>query len=372
MAGPSEPTVPAARAVTAFGLDSDWTWPAGHLDDGSWSALVRAVVSHRIVGLLAAAVRAGVVVVSGPQREELRLLADQWMSSNLVLERFALQVHEALAERAVEHRILKGLALAHGWYREPDERVFGDIDVAVPSSAIVAAIEVLERSVGRRMEPELNRGFDREFGKGATMKSATGYEIDVHRTLVWGALGLTVVTDDLFADATPFELGGVTLFGLGPAATFLHSCYSAVLGDIPPRLAALRDVAQTMPRDSVGVEAVLEMADRWQARLVVATAVERMVDTLRPTQPNDLVEWAAAYRPRATERALLRSHLMPGGTYARRVAAVAIIPGVGARWRYLRSTTVPSREYLASRNFTWSTHVKRSLRFADPRRHLTT
>jgi hypothetical protein len=189
--------------------------------------------------------------------------------------------------------------------------------------------------------------------------------------LVWGALGLTVMTDDLFADPTSFALGGESLSALGPAAAFLHACYAAVLGDIPPRLIALRDVAQTLPRDDALAEQAIEMAARWQAGLVVATAVRRTLETIGVRLDGPVVEWAAHYQPTWGERALLRSHLMPGGTYARRVSAVAIIPGVGARARYVRASARPSREYLSSRNFTWSTHVRRSLRFVDPRRRVS-
>jgi hypothetical protein len=342
--------------------------PASPLVDRLWSELLRTATSHRIVGLLAAAVRSGALPTSPAQREALAPAVDEWMTSGLLLERFAIEVHGALRDGGVDHRFVKGLALAHGWYPDVGDRVFGDIDVVVSSPQIGRAIEVLERRVGPRMEPELNRGFDAEFGKGATMKSADGLEIDVHRTLVWGALGLTVDSNDLFEDEIEFEVGGVTLSGLGPAATFLHSCYSAVLGDIPPRLSSLRDVAETLPDDESTVEGAIAVAARWRASLVMAIAVRRMCDALRPTGSHPLFEWARRYQPVGAERALVHAHLMPGGTYARRVAAIAVVPGAGAKWRYARATAWPSREYLDSRNFSWSTHVKRSVRFADPRR----
>jgi hypothetical protein len=320
--------------------------------------------------LLSVVVRTEQLVTTSEQRDQLEPIVDQWMSSNVALEQFALDAHSVLDRHQIDHRFLKGLALAHTAYERPDHRVFGDIDLAVPSDQIDETIVVFSDVHGPRVEPELNRGFDREFGKGATFRSADGNELDVHRTLVWGALGLTVTTDDLFTAATRFEVGGVTLEGLGAEATFLHSCYSAVLGDVPPRLTAMRDVVQTLPSESA-VERVLDTARRWQATLVVATALRRAQAELRVELDHPLAAWADRYEPSRRERALLHSHLMPGGTYARRVSAATVIPGRAAKVRYLRATVWPSKEYLSSRDFTWSRHVKRSLRFADPRRWLS-
>jgi hypothetical protein len=359
---------PAALAIAAHGLASRWTFPAAPLDEHSWSALLTAAISGRLLGLLADATRTGTLVTTAEQRAQLSGTADRWLSSNLGLERLALVVDDALSAAGVPRRYLKGLRLAHTVYSRPDLRVFGDIDLAVPSAHIVEAIEVLSRTVGPRMEPELNRGFDREFGKGATLKAPDGNEVDLHRTLVWGALGLSADNDDLFVESTPFEVGGRRLLGLDPDTTFLHACYTAVVGDNPPPHVALRDVAEVLASSTVDLDRMLAIAEHWRARAVVALAVRRTWDGLELTIDHPLVDWARTYEPAPFEQLLIRSHLMPGGTYARRVSAIAVLPDVGARVRYLRATALPSREYLASRDFTWGRHVRRSLGFLRPRR----
>lgn len=355
------------RAVAAHGWPAEWTWPDAPLDPVAWSALLGEVQHHRVVGLLAAAVRDGALLVTAEQRATLAPFVTRWMAGALALERLALHAHAVLAEAGIDHRFLKGVALAHVAYGSPDLRVSGDVDVAVASADVVRAIELLEAAIGPRMEPELRPGFDREFGKGATFKAPTDDELDLHRTLVWGALGLTVDERALFAEHRTFSLAGTSLPALGPAATFVHACYSAVLGDVPPRLAAIRDVAQTMPDDEGTAAHAVALARSWRAGLVVATALRRVQALLRPIRPHPLFAWAERYAPPLAERALLRAHLVPGGTYARRVAAVAVIPGLGARARYVRASVAPDRAYLAARGLTVSTHLRRSLRFLDPR-----
>lgn len=326
------------------------------------------VPTHRLVGLLAEVVRSGALPVSSAQHAEVSELVERWMVADLALERFALDVHEALRHHQIDHRFLKGLALAHRWYERPDLRVFGDIDVTINAADIPTAFDLLAEVAGPRMEPELRPGFDVEFGKGATFKSAIGNELDVHRTLVWGAYGLTVVPADLFDAPTSIRVASVELPVPAPGVVFLHACYSAVLGDVPPRLVALRDVVETLPRDEPTAARAIELATRWRARAVVALAVRWAQETLLVDLDGPLADWARAYRPSPSERLLLRSHLMPGGTYARRVSAVAVVPGMGPRLRYLRALAWPDRTYLDARGFSWATHVKRSLRFADPRR----
>src|SRR5205823_390216 len=124
----------------------------------------------------------------------------------------------------------------------------------------------------KRSVPELRPGFDRRFGKEAMLR-CRGLELDLHRTFVEGALGITLARDSLFFDPQPIELGGISLQCLGPAAALLHACYAATVGDWPPRLIALRDVAQLVIAGVVPAREIVELAARSRARAVVARAV---------------------------------------------------------------------------------------------------
>jgi hypothetical protein len=64
--------------------------------------------------------------------------------------------------------------------------------------------------------------------------------------------------------------------------------------------------------------------------------------------------------PRREER-LLQSYLTTARSYRRALAALAVIPGVRARFRYARAIAVPSAAYLESRGWTKRRHVRRGL-----------
>ena len=49
---------------------------------------------------------------------------------------------------------------------------------------------------------------------------------------------------------------------------FLHSCFHAALGDNPPRLLALRDVAQVLLDGRLDLHLVRALAASWQADAV--------------------------------------------------------------------------------------------------------
>ena len=99
---------------------------------------------------------------------------------------------EALEKAGIAHRVLKGHAWAHTVYPDPSWRAFGDVDLLVGTDDSDRAVEVLESTGVRRTLPEVRPGFDRRFGKDATLLSASGREVDLHRLLVAGPYGLWV------------------------------------------------------------------------------------------------------------------------------------------------------------------------------------
>ena len=105
----------------------------------------------------------------------------------------------------LDFRVLKGSAVAHIDFPDPGLRSFGDVDMLVRAGDFGRAVGVLETMGGRRRVPELRPGFDRRFGKGAVIKLPSDLEIDLHRTFVAGALGMTIDLDSLFKRKTPLH-----------------------------------------------------------------------------------------------------------------------------------------------------------------------
>jgi hypothetical protein len=179
---------------------------------------------------------------------------------------------------------------------------------------------------------------------------ADGIQVDLHRTLAAGPFGLTVEPETLFAGAEPVRLGTHELLALDPECRFLHACFHAVLGDFPPRLTSLRDVAVLARTGRVDLRRARELARRWRAGIVVASAVATTWTTFRLRRTAD-VEWAFTYAPSRYERHALAAYLGAGRSYARQmVAALPAIRGLGPKVSYAAALLFAEGHYVAGRD----------------------
>lgn len=355
------------EAVAAYGLRSRHELPAATLGADVARTLVQDAESHRLLGLLTAAVRAGALSLDDDTLAVLDPLERSWLAHDLRLERLLLRARARLRAEGVASRVLKGVALAHTVYREPSMRVFGDVDLLVPSDRLRDAVGALEDELATtRVQPELRGGFDERFGKEVLLRP-DGLELDVHRVFVEGAWGLTIDTADLFAPPYRFGLGGEDLEALPMPQRLLHACYAAALGDWPPRLASLRDVAQLVVSERPNLVDVLLMARRWQCEAVVARAVAGAWERLALTDRAPIVDWAEQFAPSRRDRLLLAAHEGPARAFTRHAAALVVLPGVRDRVSYATAVALPSHEYLRSRGMTVGSNLTRVWHRCRPR-----
>jgi hypothetical protein len=351
-----------ADAVAAYGLRS--AHEGGGLDGrpDQFAVLVRECEQHRLLGLLARAVHDGALDPAPEDRAELEVLFQSWLGHDVRVERVLLRARACLWRAGIPSRALKGVALAHTAYPDPAVRVFGDVDLLVPSGRMTEAVDALQREFATtRVQPELAPGFDDRFGKEVMMRCGD-VELDVHRIFVEGALGLTIDTDELFAPPMRFALGGMELEALPMPQRLLHACYAAALGDWPPRLVSLRDVAQLVLYEQPNLVDVLMMARHWQCEVVVARAVTTAWERLQLLDRPPIVEWAARYAPSRRERVLLAAHEGSGRAFSRHLAALLVLPGPAARLAYARAIAFPQPAYLRARGMTVGSHASRALR----------
>lgn len=349
-----------AERLARRGLTDDPLPVLGALDDVAWRRLVDDAERHRLVGLLAVTARRGELELTAPRFDELARREEAWQAHALQMERLLLRTVQLLDADGVPARVIKGPALAHTAYADPGERTFGDIDIVVAGSDLPRARHTLVAELGAAdLLPELRPGFDAEFAKDVLLRLDL-CEIDLHRTLAAGPFGLRIPVAELFDDPTTFALGSATLATLPPAATLLQVAYNAVLGDVPPKLASLRDVAmvaRSLQPDLADVDALTR---RWGAGAVVRHAVTTAWRTLDlPRTP--LLTWAEELRPTVLDRQLLRASVAERRSYMRHLAALATVPGVGAKRRYLTAILQPGPEYLGARGWTRRSHLTRAL-----------
>jgi hypothetical protein len=139
-------------------------------------------------------------------------------------------------------------------------------------------------------------------------RMASGFELDVHRTLVLGPFGLAIDLDDLFAGREAFEVGGRTFDALDRSRRFVHACLHAALGRSRSRLVPLLDVAMTAPHTVGDLAAAVALVRRWQADAPVLAAIEAARGRLAWSPSDDLVGWLERLDPTARQRRWLAGY----------------------------------------------------------------
>ena len=358
--------------VAAFGLASRRSLSGLTVHKYAWTEFLSQCEEHRVLGLLAHAVRAGAVELEEYQVEALNSTLRTWLVHDLFVERSLLQSVDVLDAVGIPSRVLKGVALAHTVYEDPALRLFGDIDLLVGGADFSrAAAALMEGLAATRELPELRPGFDDRFGREILLRW-NGVEVDLHRTLVDGPFGLSIPPADLMAGPRSFVVGGRTLQGLSDPVRFVHACYASVLGDWPPRRIAQRDVAELLVGSQLAgtIEAasVLETATRWRAAPVVALAVRRTVGDLGLEASHPIIDWALAYRPSLSDRTFLAAYRGPARGYTSQALSVFALPSWRDRRDFLAAILRPSREYVDARGFRRGDRLRKALGLQVARR----
>lgn len=339
-------------AVAAYALPSGTrTLPDRPIDEQRWPEVLRVARTHRLTGELLAAVHDQALPVTPAQARQAQAIHRSALVRVLHLEQALVAMVEQLSAEDIEVRVLKGPAVAKLDYQRPELRSFIDVDILVHPARIDRAVRYLVSSGFQRTLAEPRTGFDRQFDKGVTLRSTSGYELDLHRTFVLGPWGMRVAIEDLWDGGTGFEIGRRRMRALSGINRFLHACYHAALGNWPLRLGSLRDVAEMLPTAEREHHAVLQRASDWGVEAIVASAIHDTTRLLGLDVAGDLVAWAKRYVPTARDEAWLALHTHAGKTFtAQALATVPTIPGLADKLRYLRALALPDSAYTRGRH----------------------
>ncbi len=312
--------VRTVERLAAHGLDRDPE--AIEIADSDADAYIAEVEKHRLSGVAVLALAEGSATASNEVADRLIALHDEIMGQTLRVEITAIRVSQLLVDAGIDHRLLKGPALAHTIYLDPAVRSFRDVDMLVPSTEIDRTVDLLTSQGAIRAQGELRPGFDRRFGKSVTMK-LDGVEVDLHRVLSPGPFGVWMKPDDLFLLPESIMIGGAEIPVLDRTDNLLHGCYHAALGQAEPALSNLRDIALLAGSSNelgFDVERFDQTVDRWQGRAAVARAVRLVTQRLSVELPSELNRYAKLSLS-ADERAAIEPYLIDG--HAGRFGALA-------------------------------------------------
>jgi hypothetical protein len=195
-------------------------------------------------------------------------------------------------------------------------------------------------------------------GKGATMLLVDGVEVDLHRLLVWGPLGVRLPAGDLWRNGRTFSIGNHLLGALGLEETLLHACSHLVVAGWRRGL-SLRDVAQLLIRPDLDTERVCGLARRWGIESVLATGLLLASTELGLRVEVPVLDWAAGYPTTWRDQLWLRVGRPDQPVAAVESAAVLVeLPGPAERRMLLRATLRPAPG-------TWRTPSQRVGRLAQ-------
>lgn len=337
-------------ALAAWRLPgADRPLPGRCLQDREWEHLHEEVDRQRLWGLLGAAASAGALPATDRQAARAEAIHRQAMRSVLELEAMAVTAHDLLAGAGIPVRLLKGLAVAHLDEAEPSLRCFNDVDLLVAGEHIGEAVRLLDDAGYERDLPERRRGYDQRFAKEVTLTGPRGREIDLHRTLADGGLGLAIAVDDLWREPEVVVLAGRTLAAVDADLRLLNACYGALLGDPVPRLVLLRDVGLLLGGGKLDVDRVVATAQRWHGDAVVAAAVRLAAATFNASGW-PLLDWAQSHVPSRRAERLLRCYRSQGGSNTQVLLSGLLAPiGWAPRAAYARALAFPSRDYELAR-----------------------
>lgn len=297
---------PTGRWLLARGLPTLRDAPTAPLSDVSWTALRQACTQHGLDGLLVAAVAAGEMPATSDQREHAAATEVRLTNQRMAYEASVLPILDELASKGIDVRVLKGAAVARLDYPDDQMRSTSDLDLLVKGSQIRAAVAALVEAGGRWTNPEPAPGYLEGVGKGATVL-IEGMEVDLHRLLGWGPLGIRLDPAMPWGRAQPFDLGPRRCLALGREERFLHACQHLVLlGAIRAR--EVRDVAQIASHPEFDERFAIATAERWGTQVVVAQAVllaERELAVPDGVMP--LTRWARALKPPLLDRLWTRA-----------------------------------------------------------------
>jgi hypothetical protein len=332
--------------------------PAPDRDD-----VLNAVTEQRLTGLAIESVHSRALELTEHQLDDLFERHEDQLAVDLRLERLLCDAGGLLDDAEIEYRVLKGPLLAHTVYGNPSLRSFGDIDLLVTGRDFDRVVDLFADVGFRRRFVEPRRGFDARFSKGACLEGDDGLEIDLHRTLAPGPFGMMLGRADLMhRPAHEFSLGGRTLAGLDRGLAFLHACFHATLGNHPPRLVPLRDIAE-LARAGFDEVAVMELATSVQCASVLRRAVELVQTDLGVVLDGELARWARSQVPSRFDRWALRTYERDDRSYAAQAAlSLWTIPSIRERVAYASALALPSRAYVGAREGSYARRLRRGVR----------
>ncbi len=258
-----------------------------------------------------------------------------------------------LEKKEIEALLLKGLPLAALYYKAPELRPMGDVDVLVRVGAVTDALNTLSASGIRRTDSGADASFDALGAHALALADENGRCIDLHWHVFDGCFKAGD-DDELWSRSQPWVLGEHRVRALSAADQFLHVCVHGHRWILVPSCRWVAD-AVTVLRTTTDLDwdVVLREARSRSFTAVLREALPYLSDVtgepdiVPASVLNDLKRGRVSWREGTAQRARtiapeLRGGLMSLGlhadSYARLRRSGAISGGISG-WREMARRT---------------------------------
>jgi len=207
-----------------------------------WTGVLAEAESHGLSPLLYIHLKAADVSLPLPVKRDLQGLYLRYRHANRVRGQLLVEILAAYEAAGIQALVIKGAALAHGFYPEPGLRPMSDVDLLVKRTDAYRAQELLTELGFQAPLPPA----DRLPGKHllAAIRSVEGLTVSVelHHNLFNIGTRASLELNGLSGPPIPFALEGVTAYTLPHEEMLWHLCQHLTLIGQPFRLIWLVDI----------------------------------------------------------------------------------------------------------------------------------
>lgn len=282
------------------------------------------------------------------ERTEAAVQAARGRTIQLLLE--LERLIPALAAANCRPVVLKGAALALGYYRDPAERWFVDLDVLVPRDRVDHACAVLGELGYRPLETNVPVRLYDEFHLHRILAGPGGSVVEVHWALTLPGSVYRYDTDGVRERSREETLGGATCRVASPEDQVIHAVYQHVADGFIDLRRVLDLVLLAGALDDAGWRRVAALADECRMSRALALWLDVAASILGRSVKDDL--WIRSpLWPRA--RRMAASLDVAAGCLSRRAATdpgyaeflhLLLVPKWWRRWRELWRALMPDDE----------------------------
>lgn len=233
-----------------------------------------------------------------------------YFENHMLFER-ATAVLGAMEESGIRTMVLKGVAMATGYYGDPGLRPMLDFDILVPTARTLDAMSVLKR-LGWHGTYDRHPEMRIEVAHSVPFREPTSRQIDLH----WHVLTECWHADDdrsFWDHAVPLAVNGVATLRLDATDQLMHTCVHGRKWDDPPPIRWVADAVTILRLHASSIDWDRFISNLEYRHLVLpgVEALAYLRDHLEAPVPDAVIDRLRGVRTSRVDRFIYRMETAP-------------------------------------------------------------